>query len=86
MIPSTKSAAERLVELPVFRWTAGMLDTNGNRVIGSREDAVMDFPYETLTLCTGYHSQRVRLSVPDLSDPATIACVLELARYRDWET
>jgi hypothetical protein len=78
MTPALTAAAERLITLPGFRWMPGMVDADGNRVTGNGEEAVTDGYSQTLTLVSAYNSRSVKLSLPDLTDPATIGCVLAM--------
>jgi hypothetical protein len=64
---------------PGFRWTPSMLDLDGWRLLRiSRSDGSwMAYSFLEDRILEIY-----RPSVPDLSDPATIGCLISLARHR----
>jgi len=67
------------VACPGWRWVPGMLDTDGWRILrGEDEDAGA-----SLSNAAGemMHDRSLSLSVlPDLTDPATLGCLLALVR------
>jgi len=70
--------AYRAVECKHWRWMPGMLTTTRMRVIRVDDDGNAD----------GFHDQACYLwvikdALPDLEDPATLGCLLELVR-RAW--
>ena len=86
MTPEQIELAQRLVKHPAFKWSAGMraIDKDGHRWrilanIGcpghhaqGEEHAGYTSGWETIADLLG--------AVPDLTDPATVGCLLALAR------
>lgn len=74
------AAAERLVSLPGFRWMPGMVDTNGNRFVGDTETAEPLSIFVTWLVGVAEGGEKVPYALPDLTDPATLGCVLAMVR------
>ena len=77
--------ARRAVACKGWRWMPGMLTSNGGRVFAVDEDGScrLDFGAEEVPFwCT---PETMRKMTPDLSDPATLGCLLALVREA-WES
>ena len=71
--------ARRAVACPGWRWLPGMLDTDGWRILRGEEAS----GGASLASADGelMHDRSLSLSVlPDLTDPATVGCLLALVR------
>jgi len=66
----------RAVACKRWRWMPGMLSTKGLRVTRRDRDGYVVGYYENLS----YIAECVPGSLPDLSDPATLGCLLALVR------
>jgi len=82
MTPADLDRARRVVASPLWRWMPGMLDDDGNRVVGDDETAISlpqgadaDRDYWTLGFAA---TSGPRHFLPDLTDPATLGCILAL--------
>lgn len=73
--------ARRAVASKRWRWMPGMLSETGLRVTRRDDDGYVVGYYENLS----YIAQCVPGTLPDLSDPATLGCLLALVReaHRD---
>lgn len=75
------SAAQRLIELPGFRWMPGMLvagDGHRPRYIRTYEDGVMHFACEVFAESMDMMRDGTKRLLPDLADPATLGCVEQM--------
>jgi hypothetical protein len=68
--------ARRAVACNRWRWMPGMLSDKGLRVTRCDDDGYVVGYYENLS----YIAECVSGSTPDLSDPATLGCLLALVR------
>ena len=68
--------ARRAVACKRWRWMPGMLSDKGLRVYRRDDDGYVVGYYENLS----YIAECVSGSTPDLSDPATLGCLLALVR------
>lgn len=68
--------ARRAVACKRWRWMPGMLSNKDLRVTRCDDDGYVVGYYENLS----YIAECVSGSVPDLSDPATLGCLLALVR------
>jgi hypothetical protein len=68
--------ARRAVACKRWRWMPGMLSDNGLRVTRRDRDGYVVGYYENLS----YIAECVPGSLPDLTDPATLGCLLALVR------
>tara|TARA_R110000868_G_scaffold45283_1_gene150401 strand:+ start:115 stop:492 length:378 start_codon:yes stop_codon:yes gene_type:complete len=68
--------ARRSVACKRWRWMPGMLSETGLRVTRRDDDGYVVGYYENLS----YIAQCVPGTLPDLSDPATLGCLLALVR------
>jgi hypothetical protein len=78
MTPALTAAAERLITLPGFRWMPGMVDVQGNRFVDVSE-GIIEIDGELFQFSRGHYSA-ASPALPDLTDPATIGCVLAMVR------
>lgn len=81
MTPELTAAAERLVSLPTgFRWMPGMLDVEGRRFVGVEEcaESMAETAVWLIDVAEGDEDRVAAL--PDLTDPATLGCVLAMVR------
>ena len=70
-----KALARRAVACPRWRWMPGMVTTYGQRIARADADGYAVAYYR------GGHLQMVEAdALPDLSDPATLGCLLALVR------
>ena len=76
MTPALTAAAERLIALPGFRWMPGMVDTNGDRFVDVSE-GIIEIDGGLFQFSRGHYSAAVA-ALPDLTDPATLGCVLAM--------
>lgn len=76
MTPEIEALARRVVACPAWRWMPGMSTQGGCRVLRRDPDGYT-VGYHTKN---GYVMQVQGDTLPDLSDPATIGCLLALAR------
>lgn len=67
--------ARRAVAAKGWRWMPGMLQSDGSRVVCVREGIPSGFRIEQ-----GYEIWSVGEDLPDLTDPATLGCLLALVR------
>ena len=77
------SAAERLITLPGFKWMPGMLVANDGhrpRYIRTYDDGVMHFACEVFADSMDMMRDGSKTLLPDLTDPATLGCVLAMVR------
>jgi hypothetical protein len=80
MTPALTAAAERLITLPGFRWMPGMRDTEGRRFVGDTETAEPLSIFVEWLVDVARGGERAPRALPDLTDPATIGCVLAMVR------
>ena len=80
MTTALTAAAERLITLPGFRWMPGMRDVEGRRFVGDTETAepLSIFVEWLVDVSSGF--ERAPRALPDLTDPATLGCVLAMVR------
>ena len=76
MSAKLKTLSRRAVACPRWRWMPGMLSDKGLRVTRCDRDGYVVGYYEDLS----YIAECVQGSLPDLSDPATLGCLLALVR------
>jgi hypothetical protein len=76
MTPKEAAAlARRAVACPRWRWMPGMVTTYGQRIARVDDDGY------TVAYTRGGHLQTVEPdALPDLTDPATLGCLLALVR------
>ena len=74
MTPALTAAAERLISLPGFCWMPGMVDVEGYRIIAHTDDGSFLVSYGDGAFWTN------DVALPDLTDPATLGCVLAMVR------
>jgi hypothetical protein len=75
MTPEHEALARRAVACPRWRWMPGMVTTYGQRI------ARVDADGYTVAYQRGGHLQMVEAdALPDLTDPATLGCLLALVR------
>ena len=81
MRPNLEELGRRAVACKRWQWMPGMLSERGLRVTRRDSDGYVVGYYEDLS----YIAECVKGSLPDLSDPATLGCVLALVRkaHRD---
>jgi hypothetical protein len=81
MTPNLEELGRRAVACKRWQWMPGMLSERGLRVTRRDSDGYVVGYYEDLS----YIAECVKGSLPDLSDPATLGCVLALVRkaHRD---
>jgi len=73
--PEATALARRVVACPRWRWMPGMVTTYGQRI------ARVDADGYAVAYYRGGHLQPVEAdALPDLSDPATLGCLLALVR------
>lgn len=84
MTPEQIELAQRLVKHRAFKWSAGMLTHEGYRLIrpGRSPDLWVCAAHNKRALGRVLSVMTLRLtgSYPDLADPATRGCLLDLAR------
>lgn len=84
MTPEQNELAYRLIGHPAFKWSAGMLTHEGYRLIrpGRSPDLWVCAAHDKRALGRVLSVMTLRLtgSYPDLSDPATVGCLLALVR------
>ena len=76
------SPAKRLVDCGQFRWLPGMLETDSCRLLGidgTGEEVWADPASDGASLHWVWPEHRTHFT-PDLSDPATLGCLLALVR------
>jgi hypothetical protein len=78
MTPALTAAAERLITLPEFRWMPGMVDTEGRRFVGDTETAEPLSIFVEWLVDVARGDERAPYALPDLTDPATLGCVLAM--------
>lgn len=78
MSTDLETLARRAVACKHFRWMPGMLSDKGLRVTRCDDDGYVVGYYEHLS----YIAECVKGSTPDLSDSATLGCLLALVRER----
>jgi hypothetical protein len=78
MTPALTAAAERLITVPGFRWMPGMVDTDGYRFVDVSE-GIIEIDGSLFQYSRGHYSAAVA-ALPDLTDPATLGCVLAMVR------
>jgi hypothetical protein len=76
MSAKLKTLSRRAVACPRWRWMPGMLSDKGLRVTRCDRDGYVVGYYEDLS----YIAECVQGSLPDLTDPATLGCLLALVR------
>lgn len=82
-----KALAERAVACKHWRWLPGMLDDQGQRVLEVSKTLVItdhiEYPEGYCIRCGAEH-EAIELAeyarLPDLTDPATLGCLLHLVR------
>ena len=74
MTPALTAAAEQLIILPGFRWMPGMVDVEGYRLLIAYDDGSFRICIHDEAFDSGC------MSLPDLTDPATLGCVLAMVR------
>lgn len=73
----TADLGRRAVACKRWRWMAGMLDEDGNRYAWNHLDREVMYPYNhDGSFRWGYDPS----APPDLTDPATLGCLLALVR------
>ena len=68
---------QALVRAPAWRWMPGMLTADGERIIRSNRNPNV---FDTMSVDVDGKRGRLRSRWPDLTDPATLGCMLALAR------
>ena len=76
MTPNLEELGRRAVACKRWRWMPGMLSEKALRVTRRDSDGYVVGYYEDLS----YIAQCVPGTLPDLSDPATLGCLLALVR------
>ncbi len=75
MTPELEALARRAVACPRWRWMPGMVTTYGQRIARVDDDGY------TVAYTRGGHLQMVEAgALPNLTDPATLGCLLALVR------
>lgn len=78
MPTEAENLGRRAVQCPHWRWMAGMLDTMGGRVVTVTTDLISAADdYGSIEAFTRNEWEG---SEPDLTDPATLGCLLALVR------
>jgi hypothetical protein len=80
MTTALTAAAKRLITLPGFRWMPGMVDTEGRRFVGDTETAEPLSIFVEWLVDVARGGERAPYALPDLTDPATLGCVLAMVR------
>jgi hypothetical protein len=90
MTPEIEALARRAVACPRWRWMPGMLDQHDRRVLDTNTGRNLGFPvwWTDAIACDCYEvyekPDKARSewadALPDLSDPATLGCLLALVR------
>jgi len=75
-LENLEELARRAVACKRWRWMPGMLSANGLRVTRRDSDGYVVGYYQDLS----YIAECVPGSLPDLTDPATLGCLLALVR------
>jgi hypothetical protein len=75
-LENLEELARRAIACKRWRWMPGMLSVKGLRVTRRDSDGYVVGYYEDLS----YIAECVKGSLPDLSDPATLGCLLALVR------
>ena len=76
MNPELETLARRAVACKHWRWMPGMKALDGYRVLTSKDDG---YNFSSVDI-DGYQDLATDWSTPDLSDPATVGCLLALVR------
>jgi len=81
MTPEQKDLARRFVACEHWRWMPGMLDAEtGLRVVKAGTDKDPRVGLGNLDNFILYYPDMLKGHYPDLTDPATIGCILSLVR------
>jgi len=92
--PEEIRLAKHLVTLPAFRWKRGMLATNGARFIGYEKRGIKGHGSE-MGWCDPVEEGgelhwvwpiHIKDWLPDITDPATLGCLLHLVKEKWGET
>jgi hypothetical protein len=78
MTPALTAAAGRLITLQGFGWMPGMVDVEGRRFVDVSE-GIIEIDGSLFQHSRGHYSAAVA-ALPDLTDPATLGCVLAMVR------
>jgi len=80
----TEDLARRAIVCPGWQWMPGMRCTDGNRMLCAGDDLDGDWQawiYEDYDSCAcKVRPYQARDDIPDLTDPATLGCLLALVR------
>jgi hypothetical protein len=82
MTPELEALARRAVACPRWRWMPGMVDTLGNRANddGWPSYSTIDYGQTDVVEVVAWKVRPPRGAIPDLTDPATLGCLLALVR------